>query len=107
MLCLRLGANLCQRTSLSLPAHLSKAASTPLGNCASVPLAFCQQTSLFCQRASLFRANQPLYASFGWISYPYRALRAAHFASQPLYFAIFDIPMRPILFEREVRWQKY
>jgi hypothetical protein len=30
-----------------------------------------------------------------------------HFASQPLYSAIFDTPMRLILFEREVRWQKY
>ena len=100
-------ANLCQRTSLSLPTHLSMAASTPLGNGASAPLAFCQQTSLFCQQASLFRANQPLYASCGWISYPYRALLAAHFASQPLYSAIFDTPIPLILFEREVRWQKY
>jgi len=100
-------ANLCQRTSLSLPTHLSMAASTPLGNGASAPLAFCQQTSLFCQRASLFRANQPLYASCGWISYPYRALLAAHFASQPLYSAIFDTPIPLILFEREVRWQQY
>src|SRR5271156_1379456 len=99
--------NLCQRTSLSLPAHLSKAASTPLGNGASVPLAFCQQTSLFCQRASLFRANQPLYAFFGWISCPYRALLAAHFASAPLYSAIFDTLMPLVLFEREVCWQKY
>jgi hypothetical protein len=58
----RLDPNLCQRTSLSLPTHLSKAANTPLHNCASIPLALCHQTSLLCQRASLFAASQPLYA---------------------------------------------
>src|ERR1700736_6508338 len=37
LLCLRLYPNLCQRTSLSLPAHLSMAANTPLRTCASAP----------------------------------------------------------------------
>ena len=101
-----LTCNLCQRTSLSLPTDLSKAAYSPLYDCPSHPLALYQRTSRICLRTSLYSASQPLTRPFLKVI-PSEGLKLGWpCASQPLYQLDFDTQIAKKTGDREVRWHE-